>query len=63
MNMSYFESISLVNWGMGSVIIGVFALVCVVLVLVVYNMASAPSQPDNTEETSLNEPKDNASKS
>jgi len=63
MNMSYFESISLVNWGMGSVIIGVFALVCVVLVLVVYNMVSAPSQPDNTEETSLNEPKDNASKS
>jgi len=28
----------LVNWGMGTIIIGVFAVVCVVLVAVIYNL-------------------------
>jgi hypothetical protein len=32
------NNIPLVDWGMGTVVIGVFALVCVVLVLVVLNL-------------------------
>ncbi|TVZ25526.1 hypothetical protein JM83_0450 [Gillisia sp. Hel_I_86] len=31
----------LVNWGLGTIIIGVFAVVCVILVLVVYNMMNS----------------------
>lgn len=46
--------IPLVNWGMGTVLIGVFALVCVVLVLVVYSMASGDKKAPTTE----NEPTD-----
>jgi len=40
-------SLPLVNWGMGTVIIGVFALVCVVLVLVVYNLANTDKKSDH----------------
>ena len=36
--------ISLVNWGMGAAIIGVFAVVCVVLVLIVFNMMNSDKQ-------------------
>lgn len=36
----------LVNWGMGTVIIGVFALVCIVMVLVVYNMINSKNKKD-----------------
>ena len=36
----------LVNWGMGTVIIGVFALVCIVMVLVVYNMINSKNKED-----------------
>jgi len=36
----------LVDWGMGTVLIGVFALVCVILVAVVYNL----SQGDKKKE-------------
>jgi ABC-type spermidine/putrescine transport system permease subunit I len=32
------NNISIVNWGMGTAIIGVFVVVCVVLVAVVINM-------------------------
>ena len=35
------NNISLVNWGMGAAIIGVFAVVCVVLVLIVINMMNS----------------------
>ncbi|WP_179344380.1 hypothetical protein [Winogradskyella ursingii] len=28
----------LVNWGLGTIIIGVFAVVCIVLVAVIYNL-------------------------
>jgi hypothetical protein len=35
------NNILLVNWGMGSVLIGVFAIVCIVMALVIYNMANA----------------------
>lgn len=30
----------LVNWGMGALLIAVFAVVCIVMVLIVYNLAS-----------------------
>jgi ABC-type spermidine/putrescine transport system permease subunit I len=33
-----FNNISLVDWGMGTAIIGVFTVVCIVLVLIVVNM-------------------------
>jgi len=33
-----FDNIPLVNWGMGTVIIGVFVVFCVILVLIVINM-------------------------
>ena len=36
-----FNTIPLVNWGMGSILIGVFALVCIVMAVVIYNMANA----------------------
>lgn len=35
------NNIPLVNWGMGSILIGIFALVCIVMALVIYNMANA----------------------
>ncbi len=44
--------IPLVDWGMGSFIIGVFAVVCIALVLVVYGLmrtdVSAP-MPESTK--------------
>ncbi|GER58090.1 hypothetical protein [Patiriisocius marinus] len=42
----------LVNWGMGAAIIGVFALVCVVLVFVVYSMASSDKKAKDSSEES-----------
>ncbi|WP_262497871.1 hypothetical protein [Marixanthomonas spongiae] len=33
--------IPLVDWGMGTAIIGVFAVVCVVLTIVVYSMVNS----------------------
>jgi hypothetical protein len=30
----------LVNWGMGAILITLFAVVCIVMVLIVYNLAS-----------------------
>ena len=44
----------LVDWGMGTFIIGVFAVVCVVLVLVIYNLTrtkDAPPPTTNSENT------------
>lgn len=31
----------LVNWGMGAIIIGVFAVVCIAMVLIIYNMVNS----------------------
>ncbi len=31
----------LVNWGMGTIIIGVFAIVCIVMILVIYNLSNS----------------------
>ena len=33
------QFLPLVNWQMGALIIGVFAIVCVVMVIVIYNMS------------------------
>lgn len=38
----------LVDWGMGTVIIGVFAIVCVVIVLVVFSLAKS-NKKDGSE--------------
>lgn len=40
----------LVDWGMGAWLIGVFAVVCIALILVVYNLASGDSKKSKTEE-------------
>ena len=42
--MKYLANLPLVNWGMGSVIIVVFALVCIILIAVVYNMVKSDSE-------------------
>ena len=43
--------IPLVNWGMGALLIGVFALVCIALVLVVYSLANNDKKaPDITND-------------
>jgi ABC-type transport system involved in cytochrome bd biosynthesis fused ATPase/permease subunit len=39
--MNTLTVIPLVNWGMGAIIIGVFALVCIAMALVVYKMANS----------------------
>ena len=41
----------LVNWGMGTVIIGVFAVVCVVISLVVYNLATSDNKKKDSEDS------------
>lgn len=38
----------LVNWGMGAILIGVFAVVCVALVLVIYSLASNDKKAADT---------------
>lgn len=37
----------LVNWGMGAILIAVFAIVCIVMVLIVYNLASNDKKADS----------------
>ncbi len=44
----------LVNWGMGVAIIGVFALVCIVLTLIVINMVKSDKKAKT--ETDQDEP-------
>jgi hypothetical protein len=41
--------IPLVNWGMGAIIIGVFAVVCVVMIFIVYNMVTT-GKKDSADE-------------
>jgi len=42
----------LVDWGMGTFMIGIFAVVCVILVVVIYNLSrSKDSVKDATDET------------
>jgi len=47
MNVSLF--LPLVNWGMGTIIIGVFVLVCIILTLVVINMVRSDKKKDPNE--------------
>lgn len=42
-------NLPLVNWGMGTIIIGVFALVCIVMSLVVYNLANSDKKNDQSD--------------
>ena len=42
-------NLPLVNWGMGTVIIVFFAVVCVVLALVVYNLANSDKKAPEKE--------------
>lgn len=44
-------TIPLVNWGMGSILIGVFVLVCIVMTLVVYNMVNTDKNKNNSDGT------------
>lgn len=37
----------LVNWGLGTIIIGVFGVVCVVLVAVIYNLTRGNQNVNN----------------
>mgnify|MGYP003650099570 CR=1 FL=1 len=41
--------IPLVNWGMGAILIGIFAVVCVVMIFIVYNMVTT-GKKDTTDE-------------
>jgi uncharacterized membrane protein len=43
-----FNNIPLVNWGMGTIIIGVFALVCVILVLVVLHLMNSDKKKEDS---------------
>ncbi|WP_165605863.1 hypothetical protein [Flavivirga aquatica] len=45
--------IPLVNWGIGTIFIGVFALVCVVLALVVYNMANSDKKNNDSNDLDI----------
>lgn len=38
----------LVNWGMGAIIIGIFAVVCIVMVVVIYNLANGDKKKNDT---------------
>jgi Mg2+ and Co2+ transporter CorA len=40
------NSIPLVDWGMGTIIIGVFVVVCIVLVLVVLNLMNSDKKKE-----------------
>ncbi|ARN78868.1 hypothetical protein BST97_13200 [Nonlabens spongiae] len=47
-------NLPLANWGNGTIMIGVFALVCIVLVAVIYNMVnSKPADQTNDKTTDL----------
>jgi glucose uptake protein GlcU len=41
--------IPLVNWGMGTIIIGVFAIVCIVMSLVIYNLANSDKKQKESD--------------
>ncbi|MDT0293596.1 hypothetical protein ACFQ3R_13490 [Mesonia ostreae] len=51
MNVSLF--LPLVNWGMGTAIITVFALVCIVLTLVVINMVKSDKKKKTDDEPKI----------
>lgn len=48
----------LVNWGLGTIIIGVFGLVCIILVIVVYNLSRSTNNATNDSYNELDDDKD-----
>ncbi|SHG41722.1 hypothetical protein SAMN05444483_11184 [Salegentibacter echinorum] len=48
--MTLFDSLALVNWGMGTFLIGIFAVVCIALVLIVLNMMNNDKKKEDIEE-------------
>lgn len=49
--MTLFDSLALVNWGMGTFLIGIFAVVCcVALVLIVIHMMNSDKKKEDIEE-------------
>ena len=44
----------LVDWGMGAMLIGVFAVVCIAMVLIVYSMSRNGKSATNQEEDDTN---------
>lgn len=44
----------LVDWGMGAMLIGVFAVVCIAMVLIVYSMSRNGKSATNQEEDHTN---------
>lgn len=49
--MNTLFSLPLVNWGMGVIIIGIFALVCIVIAVVIYRMANGDKKTDTSDKT------------
>lgn len=49
------QIIPLVDWGMGAVLIGVFAVVCIVLVLVIFSLAYGDKAKEETPEDTSEE--------
>lgn len=45
----------LVNWGLGTIMIAIFAVVCVILVAVIFSLASSDKKAPNTESTKESE--------
>lgn len=43
----------LVNWGMGAAIIGVFVIVCVVMVAIVMNLVKGDKKESNANEKNI----------
>ncbi|EDM43705.1 hypothetical protein SCB49_08943 [unidentified eubacterium SCB49] len=48
----------LVDWGMGSFLIGIFALVCIILILVIYNLTQSKDSVSLPEDPEASEIKD-----
>ncbi|MEP0262596.1 hypothetical protein [Dokdonia sp.] len=42
--------IPLVNWGIGTILIGVFAFVCIIIALIVYNMIQSDKKDTKARE-------------
>ncbi len=40
------QNIALVDWGMGTALIGVFAIVCVIITVVIYSMVQSGKKKD-----------------
>jgi uncharacterized membrane protein len=41
----------LVNWGLGTIMIAIFAVVCIIIVAVIFSLASSDKKAPNTDTT------------